>query len=216
VNHDFALCVNICACVIEGTIALASGSNDLTEKRQGKLNDMAFVESLKRSDMLTILQELCEGEVLKKQISIRAKALLSDVVASDIEEAVFTILESIMVEELWERSGDTYYGYQEPVDVAHEMVGEAIESCLSDMKQYRALGMEGAEEEYCIGIIAGLLRYGNEGSNDFHDAVPDDPYDIACEVIYEWKRERPGADLTRIQETVNRFTEGWDVSEDSC
>jgi hypothetical protein len=172
---------------------------------------MGLIESLSRAGAITILKELCEDEILNKKISDRAKELLSDINAGDIEEKVFATLNAIQIEEYWGRSGKTYYGYNEPTEVAYEMVEEAIEIPLANMKKYRDLGMTNIEEAHCVGIVAGLLRYGNEGSNEFHDAVPDDPFNIAEDVIYEWKRDHPEANLDLLQQTVDRFVEEWDI-----
>jgi hypothetical protein len=171
----------------------------------------SLIESLSRSNAITILKELSRDEVLSEKISGRVKELLSDINANEIEEKVFATLNSIQIEELWERSGETYYGYNEPTEVAYEMVEEAIEIPLANMKKYRELGMTNIEEAYCVGIVAGLLRYSSEGSNDFFDAVPDDPFNIASDIIYEWKKDHPEANLDLIQQTVDRFVEGWDV-----
>ncbi|MDR1495622.1 MAG: hypothetical protein LBS67_01710 [Clostridiales Family XIII bacterium] len=170
--------------------------------------NLEYIKSLNRTNMLTILLALCEDEGLAKQISAKAKDLLSDVDAGEIEEQVFDALNTIFIEELWKNSGKDYFGgYHDETEVAYEMVEDAVSKPLQNMKRYRALGMKDIEKKYCVGIVAGLLRYGDEGENEFHEAVPDDPYTIADDVFAEWKEHNPPEEWDEVKATFDRFAE---------
>jgi hypothetical protein len=73
------------------------------------------------------------------------------------------------------------------------------------MEQYNSLGMNVEEKKYCKGIIAGLLRYGEAGNNEFHDWCPDDPYTVADNIIYDWKSNHTAEDTDEIQAVYDSF-----------
>jgi hypothetical protein len=167
-----------------------------------------YIDNLNRTDMLTILLELCEDEGLAEKISARAKELLVDVDPEEIEAHIFNALDNIFIEELWENAGKDYFGvYHEETEVAYDLVEGAVSAPIRDMKRYRALGMKETEKKQCIGIVAGLLRYGNEGTNEFHESAPDDPYIIADDVFEEWKEHNPQEEWGEVQATFDRFVE---------
>jgi hypothetical protein len=169
---------------------------------------LEYIENLNRTDMLTILSELCEDEALAAKISARAKELLVDVDAEEIESHIFNALNAIFIEELWENSGKDYFGvYHDETEVAYDLVEDAVSAPLRDMERYRELGMKETEKKQCIGIVAGLLRYGNEGTNEFHEAVPDDPYIIAGDVFEEWKEHNPPEEWGEVKAAFDRFVE---------
>jgi hypothetical protein len=170
--------------------------------------NLEYIKSLNRTNMLTILLALCEDESLAKQISAKAKELLSDADSGEIEEQVFNTLNTIFIEELWENSGKDYFGvYHDETEVACDMVEDAVSELLQNMKRYRALGMKDIEKKYCVGIVAGLLRYGKEGENEFHEAAPDDPYIIADDVFADWKEHNPPEEWDEVKATFDRFAE---------
>ena len=99
--------------------------------------------------------------------------------------------------------------------MAYDMIHDAISHCVLKMKDYRDLGMNKEEKIYCMGIISGLLMYGSEGTNEFHDAVPDDPYTIADVMLYDWKEHNPG-DVADVQEVYDSYfskVEEMDIEE---
>jgi hypothetical protein len=152
-----------------------------------KLSHFPYINELSHDAAIKILIELCKDNVLAKRIKKMAKEFLSHIDVEAIADEVFDSLNSIDVEELWENSGKTRWGYQEPTEVAYDMLSAVIDDFIMDMNKYRRLGMKTQEKEFCKGIISGLLRYGQDGNNEFRDWAPDDPYTLADNVIYEWK-----------------------------
>ena len=168
-------------------------------------SQIKYIEALSREAAIGILLELCKDGDLAKRISVMSKAALAEVEADAIADEVFRSLNSIQVEELWRNSGKTYGGYQDPADVAYEMIEDKARHYIREMEQYNKLGMKAKEKEYCKGIITGLLKYGESGNNEFRDWCPDDPYTVADNIIYNWKKNHSAEEIEELQEVYNSF-----------
>ena len=177
----------------------------INKPKNGNKSPLDYLNILSRDSAIGILVELCGEGDLSDRIIEMVKASLSCVDADEIAEDVFLSLNAIQIEDLWDNSGKTRYGYNDPTDVAYEMLEDRMSVFINKMNQYRELGMHKQEKEYCKGIIAGILRYGNEGSNEFRDWAPDDPYTIADNIIYDWKKHHPTDDIAEIQALYDSF-----------
>jgi len=166
---------------------------------------LEYVTALTPMAAKTILIELCKDDNLTNRIVTMARASLSNVDADDIKDKIFRSLNTILVEDLWDNSGKTRWGYNDPTDVAYKMIGTELGDYILQMEQYRYLGMKKEEKEYCKGIISGLLSYGQDGNNEFHDAVPDDPYTHAENVLYDWKQNNTEEDVSEVQAVYDSF-----------
>jgi len=166
---------------------------------------LKYVTSLAPMAAKKILIELCKDENLTDRIVTMARISLSNLDANDVKDKVFRSLNTILIEDLWDNSGKTRWGYNDPTDVAYEMIGTELDVFLRQMEQYRDLGMKKEEKEYCKGIISGLLSYGQDGDNEFHDAVPDDPYTHAENVLYNWKMNNTEEDTREVQAVYDSF-----------
>ena len=168
-------------------------------KHEDSLNPMTFIKALSHNALLRILVELCKDKDLAERIMAMARGILSEVNADEIAVEVFRSLNAIQVEDLWDSSGKTRSGYRDATDVGYEMVGDALYQFSSRMNQYRNLGMKAEEKECCKGILSGLLKYGEQGSNEFRDWVPDDPYTYAEDILDEWKKDNTAEDIEEVQ-----------------
>jgi hypothetical protein len=177
----------------------------ITKESKVNMNPLDFVKALDHVDALKILVKLCKEEPLRARIVKMAKASLSKVDANEVADDVFSSLNSILVEDLWDNSGKTRWGYHEPTEVAFEMMESEIEGFIQQMVEYRTLGMKKEEKIYCQGILEGLLEYGNEGTNEFHDYVPDDPYTIADNVFEDWKEHNSDKDIKEIKSVYDSY-----------
>ena len=175
------------------------------KKINDKVKQIEYIKALSYTEALRILLELCKDSDLAKRIYKMAKASLSSVNADDIANNLYQRLTSIQVEDLWDNSGKTRWGYKEPFDVAYDMIEEVVSDFVLEMNQYRNLEMKREEKEYCKGIIVGLLKYGTEGGNEFYDWVPGDPYTIAENILDDWKEKNSKEDIEEIQALYDSF-----------
>ena len=168
-------------------------------------NQLMFIKALSREVAIGILLRLCKDCNLLERITAMAEVSFSVVDAETIAVEVFTSLNSIQVEDLWDNSGKTYTGYHEPTEVAFDMIEDEVRIYVREMEKYETLGMKTEEKVYCKGIIAGLLRYAEEGDNEFRDWCPDDPYTIAENVIFNWKKNHTAEEIEEIQVVYDSF-----------
>lgn len=84
----------------------------------------------------------------------------ADVVAEDVEHAVLDLDN----DDLDTRAGSHSWGYVEPTEAAGELLEEALEPFLDEVKRHIELGFEAAATATCAGIVLGLYRC--RGKND--------------------------------------------------
>ena len=177
-------------------------------------NYKKFLNALSHEDAVRILLDLCNDSVLADRIGATVKTLLAKVDADAIADEIFRSLNAIQVEDLWDHSGETRWGYQDPTDVAFEMIENEVQPFVFEMEKFKSLGMKKGEKECCKGIILGLLRYGEEGSNEFRDWAPDDPYTVAENIVYDWKKDHLAEDVKEIQAVYDGYFSDKDEDED--
>jgi hypothetical protein len=171
----------------------------IMEKSKNENNLLECISALSQESAIRMLIDLCEDQEVAERISKMVKLSLPDVDVEEIADDVFDALNSIEVEELWDNSGETRYGYNEPTEVAFEMLEDALRDFTEKMAQYKNLDMKKEEKKYCKGLISGLVKYASKGSNEFADWVPDDPYIIIENILYDWKQNNTKEDIEEIQ-----------------
>ena len=179
-----------------------------------KNDKLKYLQALSREGAIRILIGLCEDDALADRIIATPKMLLAEVDAEEIADEVFESLNSIRVEDLWDNSGKTRWGYRDTTEVAFEMIENEVLPYINKMEQFASLNMKREEKEFCKGILAGVLRYGAEGSNEFYDWAPDDPYTVAENIIYGWKMAHTAEDIEEIQSVYDSFFSEDDADED--
>jgi hypothetical protein len=112
-----------------------------------------------------------------------AKATVTDVdaeaVAEDVEQAVL----DLDLGELNSRAGRQEWGYVEPAEAAWEILAEAIDPFLDDMKRHIELGFEAAASATCAGIVLGLYRCRGKSSDQLLGWAEDFPADAAGDAV---------------------------------
>jgi len=141
-----------------------------------------------------------EPALVKKAYDI-ALELVGDSNVDDISDEVYDALDSLDVDDLYNSSGRTRYGYVDPTERAWEMFEEELSPFLDEMKKNQKRALPSTAKIHCIGIIKGLLRYEKESYSDFADWVEDAPGEFIITVIEEWKKGNPSDD--DIAEVMN-------------
>ena len=152
-------------------------------------------------DAFAILCRLAkEDPKIAKRIEQIAMDYLSDVDIEDIASQVYLGLDSIKVEELWDRSGRTRTGYVEPDEMAFQMFEEALEPFLDEMKKYQNLSMFAEAKDYCIGILNGICRFEKDSTSEYKDWAVDAPPEFFGEVLDDWKKGQKGVTDEELRE----------------
>ncbi|MCL0074030.1 hypothetical protein M1O17_03950 [Dehalococcoidia bacterium] len=154
---------------------------------------------------LAILKRLAEkNSDIAEQIEVEGKQLLKEVDPEEICEDVYSALDGIEVEELWDRSGSDRYGYSSPEDMALEMIEEELEPHNEEVRRYLELGMTKEAKLCCMGVLKGLYRYVKESESEFKDWAVDIPEECFGDLLTQWKTRAKNKD--DISE-MNRFLE---------
>lgn len=127
-----------------------------------------------------------------------------DEIASDVRDA----LECLQVEDLWDRSGKTRYGYVDPSEESWEMFGEALSPYIDSMKKYQEAGLNRLAKTYCIGIIQGIKDYDSDSVSEFKDWAVDEPYEYIDRVFQEWMTHtQDEKDIAEIKSKIELYGE---------
>lgn len=138
----------------------------------------------------------------------------SEEIASD----VLRRLESIDVEDLWDRSGKRADGtYVEPAEESYVMLREAIAPYVGRMEDHLEGGDLEEADAMLRGVALGLYRFSRQSSTTFRDWARDDPSIVLEEVLNRWEENRDGGEGRReTEEWLSENLPEWEwVAPDS-
>jgi len=148
-----------------------------------------LLDALSEIEIKQILKALSdEDSKIAKKIETLANKNICNINIADLASEVFWVLDSLDVEELWKNSGTSRYGYEDPGEVAHEMVRAALESFNDKILNYRKLGLYHEEKLYCMGILKGIDMYTNSSQSEFKDWATDSPGIFFDDILDDWKK----------------------------
>lgn len=142
---------------------------------------------LSSAEAASVLHQLLQRHPeLQAEAENTATDILSEVsfltVADDVESAVL----QFDYDDLNSRAGGHSWGYVEPSEAAWELLEEAVEPFMEDMKRYLELGLEEQALELCQGILLGLYRVRGGEKNDVLGWAPDFPGEAAGNAFRAW------------------------------
>ena len=148
---------------------------------------LARLEPVEAAGVLRALLER-HSELVPEAEEI-ARATMTDVdadaVADDVEHAVL----DLDPDALDARAGRKSWGYVEPTEAASELLEEALEPFLGEMKRHIDLGFESAATAICAGIVLGLYRFRGQNSDGVLGWAEDFPADTAGHAVAMLARE---------------------------
>jgi hypothetical protein len=154
--------------------------------RPGVIDRLTEAESAK---LLRILLE--KHESLRREAERAAADLVGASSPQDIADSVYAAVTSLDYDALNERAGSTRGGYVEPTEGAWELLDEAVEEFVDDMKRRMEAGFMDTAFSICRGIIAGLAKAEDCGSGDVLGWAPDFPEEEAEYIVSELLRACP-------------------------
>jgi hypothetical protein len=138
----------------------------------------------------------------------------AEAVADEVEEAIL----SRDLDELDGRAGRKSWGYVDPSEAAWEILEEALDPFVEQMKRHVDLGFEAAATSTCEGIVLGLCRCRGHGAEAVLGYAEDFPAEAAGNAIATLKRESrtkygrawrlPDAIVNRMPEWAEIFGPG--------
>ena len=175
------------------------------------------LERLEADEAHAVLRRLLTAHPdLRAEAEQTARSLLSEVsfesVADDVEHA----LRSLDLDDLGSRAGRHRRGYTSPTEAARELLQEAVDPFLSDLKRQMELGLEMEALEICKGVVRGLYRIRDTRGDEFLGWAEDFPTEAAADAVRvlvggnqrgvgRTRRARPHFD----EEFVDRYVPEW-------
>jgi hypothetical protein len=196
------------ACQLDGVVRVAFiGGKELTMVDEPD----RIISQLSPNDALAVLKVLAsEDKGLAARIVEIATAHLDEIDSGEVAFELYDELNTLRVEEVWDRAGPTRRGYVDPGEAAGQMVKETIDPYLEEIKKYQALGMNVQANRMCMGLLLGLYKFDDESTSEFMGWAPDAPGIFAEEVVEVWKAGSPSrADVKALRTFIEEALFGW-------
>ncbi|MFQ5435850.1 MAG: hypothetical protein ACE5FD_13310 [Anaerolineae bacterium] len=147
-------------------------------------NPHEIINNLSSEDAFAVLRKLAaRDEKRATEIATLALTYLSDVNAEEITGALLADLEGLTPEEVWDRAGNTRYGYVETGEAAEEMIQELPDPYLEEMRKYLNTGLDWEAQQMCMGLLLGFYEFEHKSKTAFKDWVVGAPSFFAGEVL---------------------------------
>lgn len=145
------------------------------------------ISCLTGSQAAAVLQGLLQRRPeLRSEAEVLAKEVLGQVSFLDVADDVEAELLQVDYDDLNGRAGRRSFGYVEPSEAAWELLEEALEPFADQMKRYLKLGLEEQATECCQGILVGLYRF-RESGTDILGWAEDFPAEAADNTLRTWR-----------------------------
>jgi hypothetical protein len=108
-----------------------------------------------------------------------ARAAMTDVDAETVADEVEDVILACDLDELDGRAGRMSWGYVDPSEAAWEILEEALQPFIEQMRRHVDLGFEAAATSTCAGIVLGLYRCRDQGTERVLAYAEDFPAEAA-------------------------------------
>lgn len=165
----------------------------------------AALEKLRTEEAAAVLNHLLNKHPeLKSEAEGFATQMISAASIEDVAEEIRLEITSIDLEALNGRAGSHSWGYVEPSEAAAELLAEAVEDRVEEMKRSLELEFLAPAEALCVGIVQGLYQARTVESDGALGWAVDFPAEEAGFVVKEFlkgcrasSREAAKANLMR-------------------
>ncbi|MBI5526018.1 MAG: hypothetical protein HY897_06755 [Deltaproteobacteria bacterium] len=172
------------------------------------------LDKMSQGELAVVLRVLLkEHPDLKPKAEAIAVEMVSSPSVEDIAEEVYQAVTFLDLDSLNDRAGSHSWDYVEPTEAAWELLDEAVEDVVADMKRRMELELHSAAETICHGIVVGLNKAKGVKSDGLLGWAPDFPAEEACHVVAELIRtcpvEKCGAVRNRLVEVLGDLVPEW-------
>jgi len=173
------------------------------------MNDM--ISKLTGDQALKILARLARKEgKLREAILAEAMNVLTEIDLDQTAEEVVAVLDSVDVQDCWDRSGGSRDGYTSPDEAAAEIIDEELQPFVDQVERYHEMELPTQEATCCMGIILGLYRWERESESEFRQWAEDIPAEYAGPLLDQWRKRNPEqARLNAMREFVRTRCPEW-------
>ena len=176
----------------------------MTRRQASAKSDAAgLLERLSPEEAVAVLHQLLDKHPeLRSEAEQFATKLVSSFSIEDIAEDVHYRVTSIDLDDLNGRAGAHSWGYVGPDQAAQDLLEEALEDLVEDMKRRAELGLVSAAEAACAGMVQGLYQARDAKSDGALGWAPDFPGEEADYVVGEFLRACPAATRKAAQKSL--------------
>jgi hypothetical protein len=144
------------------------------------------LERLEADEARGVLDRLLAAHPdLRLEAEQAARSLLSQVSFESVADDVEQTLRSLDLDDLGSRAGRHRGGYTSPTEAAWELLQEAVDPFLADMKRQMELGLEREALEVCKGVLLGLYRIRDTRGDELLGWAEDFPAEAAAQAVRE-------------------------------
>lgn len=154
---------------------------------------------------IVLKQLIAAAPELRRKARQLALKLIGDVDVEEVAEGVFRDLDSIAVEEVWDRSGRKRGGYVDPGEAAWHVFEEALTPALDSLRRFQQLGLVAQAKLQCMGILKGIYRFEQESDSEFKAWAVDAPGEYFASTYREWRQVSTSQQAVA---EVRRFVKG--------
>ena len=151
-----------------------------------------------------------KGGDIREAVLTEAMNVLTEIDLEETAGKVIAVLDSIDVQDCWDRSGGSRDGYTSPDEAAAEIIEEELQPFFDQVERYHEMGMPEQEATYCMGVIFGIYRYDRESKSEFREWSEDIPGECAGLLLDDWrKRNREKASIDAMHEFIRERCPEW-------
>jgi hypothetical protein len=189
----------------------ASTSSKGAGRKPAKPPDL--LDNLEASEATAVLREILTAHPeLRPEAEAIARGVLGEVSFVPIAEEVEADILQLDYDDLNGRAGSHSWGYMEPSEAAEELLEEAIEPQVSELKRHLGLGLKKEALAICQGLVLGLYRVRSGAGGDVLGWAPDFPGEAAGDVLEQWKA---GGGSSLPRDFVDQHVPEWPWVADS-
>ncbi len=177
-----------------------------TSRKRAKSPGESILERLSPSEAQTVLHRLltthADFRIEAEQI---ARGLLAEVSCESVADDVEAAICALDLDDLAGRAGRHHGGYTSPTEAAWELLQEAVDTFLADMKRQMELGLDGEALEICKGILLGLYRVHDMKRDEFMGWAEDFPTEAAADAVSIWAGRQERQETKRRSQRTRRI-----------
>jgi hypothetical protein len=157
-----------------------------------------LLERLKPDEAARVRRRLLEAHPdLSSEAEEMARLLLHQVTYEDVARQIEDEIRALDYDDLDARAGRHEWGYVEPAEAACEILEEAMQPYLDDMKRHLELGLEAEALEILKGMMLGCYRLSERKGGEVLEWAPDFPGEAAGNALEVYL----GADEPKIRKS---------------
>lgn len=160
------------------------GTGKTPPQAADRSREVPALDRLKGDEAARLLRAILDRHPeLAEELRNLASSELGDVSIEDVADEVEAAVDMLDLDDLNTRAGRHAHGYVEPTEAAWELVEEAVAPFIEDIRRRAETGEHAAALTTCAGVVLGLYRLRDKGSDKFLGWAVDCPDEMAGEVV---------------------------------